>query len=86
MNASISRREFLQASGALVVSVLVPFEETPAQGISAARTNLVPSELDSWIAVLPDGRIQAFFGDPRREVDVLSAHIFGYGGLGQSAR
>jgi hypothetical protein len=23
-------------------------------------------------------RIGAFFGDPRREVDVLSAHIFGY--------
>jgi CO/xanthine dehydrogenase Mo-binding subunit len=62
MNASISRREFLQASGALVVSVLVPFEETLAQGISAARTNLVPNELDSWIAVLPNGRVQAFFG------------------------
>jgi len=25
------------------------------------------------------GRIAAFFGDPRREVDVLSAHVFGYG-------
>ena len=25
------------------------------------------------------GRIGAFFGDPRREVDVLSAHVFGYG-------
>jgi hypothetical protein len=24
-------------------------------------------------------RIQAFFGDPRREVDELSAHVFGYG-------
>ena len=24
-------------------------------------------------------RLSAFFGDPRREVDVLSAHIFGYG-------
>jgi len=24
-------------------------------------------------------RIGAFFGDPRREVDVISAHIFGYG-------
>ncbi|WP_243884678.1 hypothetical protein [Cellulomonas fengjieae] len=28
-------------------------------------------------------RIQAFFGDPRREVDVLSAHVFGYGGIGR---
>lgn len=24
-------------------------------------------------------RLQAFFGDDRREVDVLSAHVFGYG-------
>jgi hypothetical protein len=24
-------------------------------------------------------RVSAFFGDPRREVDVVSAHIFGYG-------
>lgn len=26
-------------------------------------------------------RIGAFFGHPRREVDVLSAHVFGYGYL-----
>jgi len=25
------------------------------------------------------GRIRSFFGDPRREVDVVSAHVFGYG-------
>ncbi len=25
-------------------------------------------------------RLGAFFGDPRREVDVLSLHVFGYGG------
>jgi hypothetical protein len=24
-------------------------------------------------------RLAAFFGDPRREVDVLSTHVFGYG-------
>jgi hypothetical protein len=24
-------------------------------------------------------RLEAFFGDPRREVDVLSLHVFGYG-------
>jgi hypothetical protein len=24
-------------------------------------------------------RLAAFFGDARREVDVLSAHVFGYG-------
>jgi hypothetical protein len=25
------------------------------------------------------GRVGAFFGSPRREIDVLSAHVFGYG-------
>ena len=25
-------------------------------------------------------RMSAFFGDPRREIDVLSCHVFGYGG------
>lgn len=25
-------------------------------------------------------RLSAFFGDPRREIDVLSLHLFGYGG------
>lgn len=30
-------------------------------------------------------RIAAFFGDSRREVDVLSAHIFGYGKTGLEA-
>ncbi|HVU72681.1 MAG TPA: hypothetical protein VHE83_06955 [Mycobacteriales bacterium] len=28
-------------------------------------------------------RIGGFFGDPRREVDVLSAHVFGYGREGE---
>lgn len=26
-------------------------------------------------------RLAAFFGDPRREIDVLSLHVFGYGNL-----
>lgn len=26
-------------------------------------------------------RLQAFFGDPRREIDVISLHLFGYGRL-----
>src|SRR5262245_50089230 len=61
MNAPISRREFLQASGALVVSGFIPGAEA-AQSLTSARQNLVPTELDSWIAVLPSGRVQAFFG------------------------
>jgi CO/xanthine dehydrogenase Mo-binding subunit len=77
MNASISRREFLQATGALVVSAFAPFEESIAQGLSAARPNLVPTELDSWIAVLADGRVQAFFGkmDMGQSLDIAIAQI-----------
>ena len=61
MNAPTSRREFLQASGALVVSGFIPLAEA-AVPLSPGRQNLVPTELDSWIAVLPSGRVQAFFG------------------------
>ena len=28
-------------------------------------------------------RLSAFFGDPRREIDVMTAHIFGYGRSGE---
>jgi nicotinate dehydrogenase subunit B len=77
MNAPISRREFLQASGALVVSAFVPFEESIAQGTASAKPALLPGELDSWIAVLPDGRVQAFFGkmDMGQSLDVAIAQI-----------
>jgi len=61
MNAPTSRREFLQATGALVVSGFIPTVEA-AVPLSRGRQNLVPTELDSWIAVLPSGRVQAFFG------------------------
>ena len=77
MNAPISRREFLQATGALVVSGFVPLEESIAQAIAAAKPPLLPGELDSWIAVLPDGRVQAFFGkmDMGQSLEVAIAQV-----------
>ena len=77
MNASISRREFLQASGALVVSAFAPFEESIAQSTASAKPALVPGELDSWLAVLPDGRVQAFFGkmDMGQGLEVAIAQV-----------
>ena len=58
----ITRREFLQASGSLVVSLSIPGAVATAlgQGITATATlgskpALTPDELDSWIAILPDG-------------------------------
>src|SRR3954467_15359999 len=59
MNAPISRRDFLKTAGALVVSISFP---SIGEAKTVGRPPLLPTELDSWIAVLPSGRVQAFFG------------------------
>jgi nicotinate dehydrogenase subunit B len=71
----MDRREFLKTSGALVVSFSLPPIEALAQG--AGKPALVPTELDSWIAILPDGRINAFFGkmDMGQGLDIAVAQI-----------
>src|SRR6267378_7173497 len=74
---TLTRREFLKTSGALVVSFTVPpITEALAQ-ITAGKPPLVPTELDSWVAVLPDGRVQAFFGkmDMGQSLEVAIAQI-----------
>jgi len=70
----MDRREFLKTSGALVVSFTVPAADVLAQ---SGKPPLVPSELDSWIAVLPNGNVQAFFGkmDMGQGLDVAVAQI-----------
>jgi len=79
IDLSISRREFLKASGALVVSASMPafVESALAQGAAAGKPPLVPGELDSWIAVLPNGSVTAFFGkmDMGQCLDVAIAQI-----------
>jgi nicotinate dehydrogenase subunit B len=88
MNApmsAVSRREFLKASGALIVSAGLPgfVAEALAQGDAAAsafgatKPALSPTELDSWIAVLPDGKVTAFFGkmDMGQSLDIAIAQI-----------
>ena len=80
MNAPISRREFLKASGALIVSatgsslVGEAFAQAAATGSKPA---LLPTELDSWVAVAPDGRVTAFFGkmDMGQSLDIAIAQI-----------
>ena len=81
---AITRRDFLKASGSLVVSISIPGAVATAmsQGMPdgttlGARPPLVPDQLDSWIAVLPDGRVTAFFGkmDMGQGVDVAIAQI-----------
>src|SRR5256885_12363318 len=61
IGGAMDRREFFKSSGALVVSFGVPSFEALAQ--AAGKPALVPDELDSWIAGLPNGRVNAFFGN-----------------------
>ena len=73
----LSRREFLQASGALIVSASSPFFLNESFAQSSSKPPLIPTELDSWIAVLPDGRVHAFFGkmDMGQGLDIAVAQI-----------
>ncbi|TMH21089.1 MAG: twin-arginine translocation signal domain-containing protein [Betaproteobacteria bacterium] len=82
IDLSLSRREFLKASGALVVSAAGPAftGETLAQTAAVSpgsKPPLLPSELDSWVAILPDGRVSAFFGkmDMGQSLDIAIAQI-----------
>ena len=74
---TLTRREFLKTSGALVVSFTVPPITGAVAQITAGKPPLVPTELDSWVAVLPDGRVQAFFGkmDMGQSLEVAIAQI-----------
>src|SRR5881396_1153388 len=82
MNPSaFTRRDLLRAGGALVISVMMPgaVQTVLGQptGAGGGRPSLTPDELDSWIAVLPDGSVTAFFGkmDMGQGVDVAIGQI-----------
>jgi CO/xanthine dehydrogenase Mo-binding subunit len=86
-----SRREFLKASGALIIALPGLAHAAPeadgaapssgtvatAAGTAGARPPLAPNELDSWLAVLPDGTVNAFFGkiDSGHSLEVAIAQI-----------
>jgi nicotinate dehydrogenase subunit B len=76
---SVNRREFLKTSGALVVSASLPglAGQALAQSRAAGKPALAPEELDSWVAILADGRVDAFFGkiDGGQGLDVAIAQI-----------
>ena len=80
MNAPLSRREFLKASGALIVTAAGPVFIGDALAQAAASTGkppVVPAELDSWVAIGADGRVTAFFGkmDMGQSLDIAIAQI-----------
>ena len=78
---AISRRDFLKASGSLLVSVSLPgaalSQSVATAGKLGGKPPLLPDELDSWIAILPDGSVTAYFGkmDMGQGVDVAIAQI-----------
>lgn len=57
-----TRRAFLAASGALIVGL--EFGRANADAIQAASVKppLTPDQLDSWLAVEPDGMVTIFYG------------------------
>lgn len=81
---STSRRDFLRTSGALVVSMATPASMSVALAqvgagmpITAGKPALDPNNLDSWLAILPNGRVHAFFGkmDMGQSLDIAIAQI-----------
>ena len=76
MNAHTSRRQLLQAMGALMVAAAVPVRAVAAAA-NAALKEMDPAELDAWLAVGPDGMVTAFFGKPDvgQGVEVAIAQI-----------
>ena len=60
----LDRRQVLLAGGALVVSLAAAATAPVSHSSAVARQRppLVPAELDSWLAVLPDSSIVAYFG------------------------
>jgi nicotinate dehydrogenase subunit B len=79
----LSRRDFLLTTGALVVSVSAMHGSSAfaqnAGGTAAAVAKQFPppDQLDSWIAILPDGTAEAFFGkmDMGQGLEVAIAQV-----------
>ena len=75
---SLQRRHFLKASGALVVCAAAPWpayaQSAPVAGF---KPPLKPEELDSWVAILPNGDVNAYFGkvDLGQGLEVAIAQI-----------
>ena len=58
----LNRRQVLLAGGALVVTLAVAPTKAHASSPAGAQPQHVPTELASWLAVLPDSSVEAYFG------------------------
>src|SRR5262249_33547300 len=76
--SDFSRRSLLKGAGALVVSIGMPVGLDTVLAINSAAAQggkppLVPSELDSYIAIKADGSVSAFFGTMDRGQGLFTA-------------
>jgi nicotinate dehydrogenase subunit B len=76
----LSRREFLLSAGALVISASgasAALAQGAGPGVAALPPGPSPEQLDSWIAILPDGTAEAFFGkmDMGQGLEVAIAQV-----------
>jgi nicotinate dehydrogenase subunit B len=62
--SATSRRDFLLSCGALVVGASTPWMAGTAHAQAAPNTKpaLLAEELDSWVAISPDGAVTAYYG------------------------
>ncbi|HYM18034.1 MAG TPA: molybdopterin cofactor-binding domain-containing protein [Micropepsaceae bacterium] len=76
-NLSLSRRALLQSTGALVVSFSLAEAGEVLAAAADKKPPLVPTELDSWLAVSKDGMVTIYFGkmDGGQGTDLAIAQI-----------
>lgn len=76
---SVNRRDLLKTSGAFVVVASLPGVpgSALAQSGTTAKPPLAPEELDSWVAIEPDGHVIAYYGkvDLGQGLEVAIAQI-----------
>jgi len=72
---TISRRDLLKSSGALIVSFSFfgPVSKALAQSAGLSEDGLDPTALDSWIAVAQDGNVTVFTGKVELGTGVVTA-------------
>ncbi len=78
ISPELPRRFLLQAGSAVLVALsAAPMLAKSAAAASAERPPLTPEQLDSFIALQPDGHFVAFYGkmDPGQGVDVAIGQI-----------
>ncbi|HEY7221352.1 MAG TPA: molybdopterin cofactor-binding domain-containing protein [Candidatus Binatia bacterium] len=59
----LNRRQFLKTTGALVVSFnMFPLARLSAQSMVEPHSEADPTQLDSWLAIAPDGTVTVYSG------------------------